>query len=235
MMMLRPCTSLLRQSSFGGVSSSALMGGWLAHSSYSLLRRCSLATTASTPPHAHPSPSSSFSQSNSQFPLKRNSSNNNKNNSNNVINRKTQSNSASAAVKRNNPKSNTSSSPLQPKELMKRLIHIRRISRATGGGKKRSIWALVIVGNGNGSAGYGEGRALDATNAVNKATRDAMKNMIYIDRLDNRTIFSDIKHKFQSVELSMHTQPAGKFREDEKGSLLFGRKLRERTVVVYIS
>ncbi|KAJ3217089.1 28S ribosomal protein S5, mitochondrial, partial [Clydaea vesicula] len=99
--------------------------------------------------------------------------------------------------------------PHADKTFLKRLIHVRRIARTTGGGKKRSIWAMVVVGNGNGSAGYGEGRALDSANAVQKATKDAQKNMITIERFDNRTIFTDIDYKFGKVDLKLKTAPAG--------------------------
>lgn len=78
------------------------------------------------------------------------------------------------------------------KPLLKRLLHVRRISRTTSGGKKRSVWALMIVGDADGSAGFGTGRAIDPQNAVLKATQDAINNMEYIKRYDNRTVFSGI-------------------------------------------
>ena len=79
--------------------------------------------------------------------------------------------------------------------LVKRLIHVRKLARVTSGGKKRSVWALIIVGDENGSAGFGEGRALDPQGAIAKATQNAIKDMTKIPRLDNRTVFTDYDHK----------------------------------------
>ena len=42
--------------------------------------------------------------------------------------------------------------------LLQRVLHVRRVARVNSGGKIRSISALVVVGDQNGSAGYGMGR-----------------------------------------------------------------------------
>ncbi|KAJ3016352.1 28S ribosomal protein S5, mitochondrial [Thoreauomyces humboldtii] len=93
--------------------------------------------------------------------------------------------------------------------LMKRVLHIRRVSRVNSGGKVRSISALVVVGNGNGAAGYGEGRAVDAAAAVQKATKAAEKNMTSFYRFNNRTIFSNIDYKWHNVQLQLRSAPPG--------------------------
>lgn len=92
---------------------------------------------------------------------------------------------------------------------MRRVIHVRRVSRTTKGGKVRSVTAIVIVGNGNGSAGYGEGKAPESAAAVQKATRAAIKNMVYVDRYDGRTVFSDIDHKFKNTRVLLWSAPPG--------------------------
>lgn len=90
----------------------------------------------------------------------------------------------------------------QKDQLLKRVLHIRQVSRVNSGGKIRSTSALVIVGNQNGSAGMGMGRGKDTLSAVTKvsshltkATDQAEKNMISFPRLDNRTFFSDVDFK----------------------------------------
>ncbi|KAJ3105285.1 kinesin motor protein cin8 [Phlyctochytrium bullatum] len=109
------------------------------------------------------------------------------------------------------PRDSASRSPKGGDEagLTKRVLHIRRVARTTSGGKIRSISALVVVGNGNGLGGYGEGRASDITNAVTKAEKAAIKNMVAIDRFQQRTIFSDITHKFHCVDLTLRSAPPG--------------------------
>ncbi|TPX69045.1 hypothetical protein SpCBS45565_g02643 [Spizellomyces sp. 'palustris'] len=105
------------------------------------------------------------------------------------------------------PKNATQSSPSN--RLMKRVLHIRRVARVNSGGKVRSVSALVVVGNGNGAAGYGEGRATDAAAAVQKATKNAEKNMTYFHRFNNRTIFSNIDFNWHKVQLQLRSAPPG--------------------------
>ena len=94
-------------------------------------------------------------------------------------------------------------------DLMKRLLVTRSIAKTTGGGKMRNVWCMVVVGDTHGSAGYGEGRSPDGANAVAKATALAIKNMIYIDRFDNRTTYSDFTHTYQHVTLDIKSCAAG--------------------------
>ncbi|ORY06298.1 ribosomal protein S5 domain 2-like protein [Basidiobolus meristosporus CBS 931.73] len=76
-------------------------------------------------------------------------------------------------------------------------------------GKIPSMSALVVVGNGNGAAGYGEGKDSDAGRAVQKATLRAIKNITYFDRYDDRTLFHDIEHKFKATNLLLFSRPPG--------------------------
>ncbi|KAI8819472.1 ribosomal protein S5, C-terminal domain-containing protein [Fimicolochytrium jonesii] len=92
---------------------------------------------------------------------------------------------------------------------MKRVLHVRNVARVNSGGKVRSVSALVVVGNGQGAAGYGEGRAVDAAAAVQKATRSAEKNMTTFSRFNNRTIFSNIDFNWKSVQLHLRSAPPG--------------------------
>lgn len=57
----------------------------------------------------------------------------------------------------------------------------------TSGGKKRTSWALVVVGNFNGVVGYAVGKGADKAAAVEKATRRAHGNLVYIPRCEDRT------------------------------------------------
>ncbi|TPX30328.1 hypothetical protein SmJEL517_g06095 [Synchytrium microbalum] len=91
----------------------------------------------------------------------------------------------------------------------KRVLHIRRIARTTSGGKARQIWAMVVVGNNNGFAGMGAGRAVDAGAAVQKATRNANKNMQFFPRYDGRTVFSNSEYKYKATNLTIWPLPPG--------------------------
>ena len=93
--------------------------------------------------------------------------------------------------------------------LITRILHIRRTARVTRAGKVRSLYALVVVGNGNGGAGYGEGKSTDLGGAVQKAMKRAKRDMIVVNRYDNRTIFGTVVHKFIGSEITLRPAPPG--------------------------
>ncbi|KAJ3299396.1 T-complex protein 1 subunit beta [Borealophlyctis nickersoniae] len=109
----------------------------------------------------------------------------------------------------NRPRKARSTPRPQKPTLIKRVLHVRRVSRVTKGGKVRTISALVVVGNGNGSAGYGEGRAADYAYAVQKATKIAERNMSFFHRFDNRTIFKNIDYDYHGVKLELKAATPG--------------------------
>ncbi|ORZ31163.1 ribosomal protein S5, C-terminal domain-domain-containing protein [Catenaria anguillulae PL171] len=86
---------------------------------------------------------------------------------------------------------------------------MRRTVKVTKGGKVVSMSALVVVGDGNGSVGYGEGKDAEAPRAVRKATAAAIKNMIAVDRYDERTVLHDLDCKFKSTHIVMRAAPPG--------------------------
>ncbi|KAJ3163135.1 28S ribosomal protein S5, mitochondrial [Geranomyces michiganensis] len=115
--------------------------------------------------------------------------------------------SGKESFKKGKPYSNKK--PFDGPRLMKRVLHIRRVARVNSGGKVRSITALVVVGNGNGAAGWGEGRATEVAAAVQKATRLAEKNMTSFYRFNKRTIFSNIDYNWHKVQLHLRSAPPG--------------------------
>ena len=48
------------------------------------------------------------------------------------------------------------------------------------GGRRFSFSAIVVCGNGKGTVGYGFGKAKDVPSAVDKATKDARRNLIRV-------------------------------------------------------
>jgi hypothetical protein len=93
--------------------------------------------------------------------------------------------------------------------LKKTLVSMRRTVKVTKGGKVVSMSALVVVGDGNGVVGYGEGKAAEAALAVQKATARAVSQMIPIHRYDERTILHDIQHKFKATMIQLRAAPPG--------------------------
>ena len=53
------------------------------------------------------------------------------------------------------------------------VIEIKRVSKATTGGRRMRFRTIVVVGDGNGHVGIGYGRANEVAAAVNKAKESA--------------------------------------------------------------
>ena len=95
------------------------------------------------------------------------------------------------------------------RKFMKRSLVVKRTSNMTTAGKIPSMYALVVVGNGEGIAGYGEGKDDEVARAVSKATNRAMRNLTVFDRYDDRTIYHDIDHKFHATKIQFRSRPPG--------------------------
>ncbi|KAG9323214.1 hypothetical protein KVV02_007946 [Mortierella alpina] len=95
------------------------------------------------------------------------------------------------------------------KKFLKRALVVKRTSNMTTAGKIPSMYALVVVGNGEGIAGYGEGKDDEVARAVRKATNRAMRNLTAFDRYDDRTIYHDIDHKFHATNIQFRSRPPG--------------------------
>ncbi|KAF8976380.1 28S ribosomal protein S5, mitochondrial [Entomortierella lignicola] len=95
------------------------------------------------------------------------------------------------------------------RRFLKRALVVKRTSNMTTAGKVPSMYALVVVGNGQGIAGYGEGKDDEVARAVRKATNRAMRNLTAFDRYDDRTIYHDIDHKFHATKIQFRSRPPG--------------------------
>ncbi|KAI8904323.1 ribosomal protein S5, C-terminal domain-containing protein [Gorgonomyces haynaldii] len=68
---------------------------------------------------------------------------------------------------------------------------------------------MVVVGDQHGNAGVGMGRGPDTPSAIRKATEIAQKKMVFVPRLDNRTIYSDVNMKFHNVNIELRSAKPG--------------------------
>ena len=102
--------------------------------------------------------------------------------------------------------------PLTQQELMNLyrfpLIR-RRITQQTGKGKIHRQFVLMVVGNGDGLVGYGQGKDEDASRAEGKAFAQAVRNMDWVERFEQRTIWTDINTKLGATQLIMRQRPVG--------------------------
>lgn len=72
-------------------------------------------------------------------------------------------------------------------QLIDKVVYINRVAKVVKGGRRFSFSAIVVVGDGEGSVGYGLGKAGEVPEAIRKGIEKAKKNMVKIP-LINETI-----------------------------------------------
>ena len=63
--------------------------------------------------------------------------------------------------------------------LIEKVVYVNRVSKVVKGGRRFGTSALVVVGNGKGKVGFGNGKAKEFPESIKKATDKARKNMKY--------------------------------------------------------
>ena len=62
-------------------------------------------------------------------------------------------------------------------EMIERVVYLNRVSKTVKGGRVMKFSALVVVGDGNGTVGYGLGKAAEVSEAILKGIANAKKNL----------------------------------------------------------
>lgn len=92
-------------------------------------------------------------------------------------------------------------------EFDQKIISIRRVTRVVRGGRRFSFSVALVAGDKNGSVGVGLGKAGDTALAIEKAVRNAKKNMITIRRSKTGSIDHDTQAKFASSQVMLMPAP----------------------------
>ena len=94
-------------------------------------------------------------------------------------------------------------------DLQDKVVTLKRVTKVVKGGRTFRFTALVVVGDENGHVGVGLGKATEIPDAIRKGKEDAMKNLIYVERNENNSIYHEIYGKFGSSSVLLKPAPEG--------------------------
>ena len=93
-------------------------------------------------------------------------------------------------------------------ELKDRLVASNRVTKVTKGGRTFSFSAIVVVGDENGTVGYGLGKANEVTTAIAKGVEAAKKNLIKVPVLKG-TLPHEQEAKYSGATVFMRPAASG--------------------------
>lgn len=96
--------------------------------------------------------------------------------------------------------------PRAKPEFDQKIIDIRRVTRVSSGGRRFSFSVALVAGNRKGKVGVGTGKAGDTSLAIDKAVKNAKKNMIDVVLNKHMSIAHEVSAKFNAAIVEM--QPA---------------------------
>jgi len=97
----------------------------------------------------------------------------------------------------------------QKDEFQTKLLDLARVTRVTGGGKRMSFRAVVVAGDKKGKVGIGIDKGKDVSQAIEKATRRAKKDLVSVIIVEG-TIPHEVEAKSGPAVILLKPQKKGR-------------------------
>ena len=94
-------------------------------------------------------------------------------------------------------------------EYIDKTVQIKRCAAVVKGGRRFSFAALVVVGDGKGKVGWGYGKANEVPPAVEKAQKQASRNMISVQLVGADTIPHYVRASYGAADVMLMPADAG--------------------------
>ena len=95
-------------------------------------------------------------------------------------------------------------------EFEQKLLDLRRTARMKAGGRRFAFRATVVVGDKKGKVGVGVAKGSDVSIAIDKAVRQAKKEMIEIPLTESKTIPHEVEAKYGTAKVFLKPAKEGR-------------------------